>query len=130
MTSAGILAWGGRLHGCILDERGRPRHFTARNTPTARDAICQNLVRADVNEVIVLAHQDTEPLAQLLVRAGLNAWRAQPRLIDDIVATHPDRRGPRSRAAILARLTRVPAWLAALSLVTLPRPPPEQLTLV
>lgn len=130
MITAGLLAWGGRLHGCIIDDRGRPRHFTARNTPAARDAICRTLVDSHTHDVVLLAHADIDPVAELLARSGLYTWRAQQRFLEDVVATHPDRRGPRSKAAILARLPNVPAWLALLAEVTLPPSPPEQLPLL
>jgi hypothetical protein len=134
MISAGLFETPGRFTCCVIDQSRWPRYLSAPRTDETRQAISRALRNERVTELVMLrsAH-GVDPLGQMLLRDGLDVWLASTALLDDLAALlrGPRRRcGPRTCAAILARMPYVPTWFAALRPLSLPITPPSQLSLI
>ena len=131
MNTAAIIHEQNRLTCCLLQDAAHARYLTARASDPARQALCKALTASETQEVVLLntgGHFDS--IAYLLLLHRLDVWLAPADMLDEITGLLARRPGTRVRAAITARLTQSPAWLARLTLLTLPPEPPMQLALL
>jgi hypothetical protein len=132
MITAGIFHLPHRFTCCLLDETRRPRYLSAPRTEAARDAICRAMCNEDVDEIVVLqTTQGVDPVGELLCKERLDVWVVSEMLLDDLArVTRGHNCGPKPRAAILARMSAIPTWFAAMRPFTLRATPPTQLHLL
>lgn len=132
VITAGIFHLKGRFTCCLIDDTQRPRYLSAPRTDAARQAICRAMCNQGVDELVLLHTADgVDPLGELLTRDGQDVWLVSDLLLNDLArVTRGKHCGPKPRAAILARMSAIPTWFAALRPLTLRVPPPAQLLLL
>lgn len=131
MNTAAIIREEGRLTCCVLPDAAHARYFNAHVSDPARRAICQTLITAAVQEVVLVQTPDgqLDPVGYLLLPHQIDVWLVPATLVDDITGLLPRRPGKRTRAAIIAALPKCQTWLAKLTPLSLPPNPPAQLGL-
>ena len=131
MNTAAIIREEGRLTCCVLPDTAHARYFNAHASDAARRAICQTLITAAVQEVVLVQTRDglLEPVGYQLLLHRIDVWLAPSALLEDITGLLPRRPGTRTRAAIIAALPKCPTWLACLTPLSLPPTSPAQLGL-
>jgi len=131
MNTAAIISEQNRLTCCLLQDAAHARFLTARASDPARQALCHAITTSGTHEVVLLhtrGHFDS--IGYLLLLHRLDVWLAPAAMLNQITGLLARRPGTRARAAITARLIHSPAWLAQLTLLTLPPDPPTQLALL
>ena len=131
MTAAGLFQLRTRFTCCVLDETRWPRYFTAPRTNDAREAIRAALHNERVAKIVMMhTGNGVDPLGRMLLEDGVDVWLAPQQLLDDIaqLLRRPRQQcGPRTRAAIFARMGSAPTWLAMLNPLSTNRQSPAQL---
>lgn len=132
MITAGLAHDLRTLTACLIQDDQHARDLRAARTLAARDAMGQALTQQNIEEPVILGHRDgLDPMGELLLRRRMDVWVAPWQLLEDILTVMPSRRaGPRTRAAILARVTRASTCFAALRPLYVPATPPAQLPLL
>ena len=114
MTACGVWPTSRGLVAVLVDSAGRTRSFSVADTDDARWGLAQRLAAVGADLVLDEALLESDRIAHVARRAGINIWIAAPPLVGALrSAAGLTRRGARPSAALLARLPAIP-WLRSL----------------
>ena len=132
-STAGIYGHANRFLCCLPPnpDDTHTRYLSAPPLPAALLALTHSLASRRINEVALADTQAASTsLASFLYGAGIDVWLTPYQLLADLAAVAATRPGPRTLAAILARLCPITTWRAQMRLWEPPVLPPQQLSLL
>ena len=115
MTACGLWLARGRLIAVVVDDTGRASPaISACLDDDARWGLLEHVEAThslDIDLVLAEELSRHDNIGRLALQRGLPVWLAPQRLVDAISAAAGMATGPPARrAAMIARLMRVPAW--------------------
>ena len=129
-SACGVWPASRGLVAVLFDSAGRTRSFSVADTDDARWGLSQRLAAVGADLVLDEALLESNCIADVARRAGVNVWIAPLPLAHSLrcAAGIPRHGGARPSAALLARLPAIP-WLVSL-LRRLEPPDDRQITLL